>query len=228
MYIVVVGAGQIGSQVLDLATTTANEVVVIERDPEVAEEASREYDCLVLNGDATDRAILEDAGADRADAVICTTDEDATNLMVLFLAKEFEIPSLVTVVQDPDHMDIFRRVGATILENPQRLIAQYLFRAVQRPAVEDFMELGGDAEIFETTVDPDAPIAGMTLREAGESGLLGDDVLLVAIDRGADEDIVTPRGNTRVAAGDVVTVFSRVGMTDDVVGTFAGPREQRA
>ncbi|GGL50829.1 potassium channel family protein [Halocalculus aciditolerans] len=224
MYVIVVGAGQIGSQVLDLATTTENEVVVVERDPEVAEAASREYDCLVLNGDATNREILEDAGADRADAIICTTDEDATNLMVLFLAKELDIASLVTVVQDPDHLGIFERVGATILENPQRLIAQYLFRAVQRPAVEDFMELGGDAEIFETTVAPDAPIAGLSLRDAGESGLLGDDVLLVAIERTTDgtEEVITPRGGTTVEPGDVVTVFSRVGMTDDVLETFAG------
>lgn len=223
MYLIVVGAGQIGTQVLDLATASDNEVVVVEQDPEVAEEASREYDCLVIEGDATDREILEDAGAEQADAIICTTDEDATNLMVLFLAKELEIASLVTVVQDPQHMNIFRRVGATILENPQRLIAQYLYQAIQRPSVEDFMELGGDAEIFEVTVTEDADIAGKTLREAGEEGLLGEDVLIVALQRG--EDIVTPRGGTSIEAGDTVTVFAREGMTDELVELFVGEQE---
>ncbi|MFC7198977.1 potassium channel family protein [Halospeciosus flavus] len=223
MYIIVVGAGQIGSQVLDLATASDNEVVVVEQDPEVAEEASREYDCLVIEGDATDREILEDAGAEQADAIICTTDEDATNLMVLFIAKELEISSLVTVVQDPQHLNIFRRVGATILENPQRLIAQYLYQAIQRPSVEDFMELGGDAEIFEVTVTENAAIAGKTLSEAGSESLLGEDVLVVALQRG--EEIVTPRGSTRIEAGDTVTVFAREGMTDDLVELFVGEQE---
>lgn len=219
MYIIVVGAGQIGSQVLDLATASENEVVVVENDPEVAEAASQTYDCLVLNADATEKETLTDAGAADADAIICTTDQDATNIMVLLLAKEFDIPSLVTVVQNPDHMNIFRRVGATVLENPQRLIAQYLFRAVERPSVEDFMEVGGDAEIFEVTVSSGAPIAGKTLSDVGDEGLLGTDLLLVAIERD-DGPLITPRGDTDVRAGDVVTVFSRVGMTDDVISIF--------
>lgn len=220
MYLIVVGAGQIGTQVLDLATASENEVVVVERDSEVAEQASRDYDCLVIEGDATDREILEDAGAERADAIICTTDEDATNLMVLFIAKELEIDSLVTVVQDPQHLNIFRRVGATTLENPQRLIAQYLYQAIQRPSVEDFMELGGDAEIFEVTVTTDADIAGRSLHDAGEADLLGEDVLVIALARG--EEIVTPRGGTRIEAGDTVTVFAREGMTDELVEVFVG------
>lgn len=223
MYVIVVGAGQIGSQVIDLLSTSQYEIVVIEEDPEVAERASRNYDCLVLNDDATDREALIDAGAERADAVICTTDQDATNIMVLLLAKELDIPSLVTVVQNPDHMNVFRQVGANVLENPQRLIAEYLVRAVQRPSVKDFMDLAGDAEVFEVTVVENAPITDHTIHEAAEEGLLMPNELVVAIER--SNEVIRPRGDTEIEAGDLVTVFSSEGATPEVLYTFTGKEQ---
>lgn len=220
MYIIVVGAGAIGIQILDLLAKTRNELVVIESDAAIAEQISREYDCLVLNADATVKETLIDAGADRADAVITTTDEDATNIMVMLLAQELEIPSKVSVVQNPEHIAIFRRIGVNVLENPQRLIGEYLVRAVQRPSVKDFMSLAGEAEVFEITITETSPLAEKTLQEADEEGHLGDDILVVAIER--DEEVLTPRGNTTIHAGDLVTVFSKEGLSAEVIRTFTG------
>lgn len=223
MYIIVVGAGDIGSQVIDLLTRTQNEIVVIETDSGIAERVSRDYDCLVLNADATIKDTLIDAGADRADAVITTTDQDATNIMVMLLAEELGIGSKVSVVQNPDHMEIFRRIGVNVLENPQRLIGEYLVRAVQRPSVKDFMSLAGGAEVFEITVTETAPVAEKTLQEADAARLLGDDILVVAIERG--EEVLTPRGDTVIHAGDLLTVFSKDGVTGEVMQTFIGKNE---
>lgn len=127
MYIIVVGAGDIGSQVIQLLTKSANEIVVIETDPDVADQVSRDYDCLVLNADATAKDTLVDAGSEKADAIITTTDRDPTNIMVMLLADELDIESKVSVVQDPDNMELFRRIGVNVLENPQRLIGSTSF-----------------------------------------------------------------------------------------------------
>lgn len=140
--------------------------------------------------------------------------------MVKLLAEELEIPSKVSVVQNPDHMAIFRQIGVNIIENPQRLIGEYLLRAVQRPSVKDFMSLAGDAEVFEITVTENAPLAEKTLQEADSEGLLGEDVLIVAIDRG--EEVITPRGSATLHAGDLATVFSKQGATSEVMRTFTG------
>ncbi|MFB6135916.1 MAG: TrkA family potassium uptake protein [Halobacteriaceae archaeon] len=224
MYAIVVGAGRIGAPVVDLLTRSRHEVVVVERDPDVAERVGRDHDCLVVNADATVKETLVDAGVERADAVLATTDQDATNIMVLLLAQELDVPSLVSVVQNPEHMGLFRQIGANVIENPQRLIAEYLVRAVQRPSVKDFMHLAGDAEVFEITVREGAPLAGTSLREAGEGGAIGDDVLVVAIER--DGAVLTPSGETTLRAGDLVTVFSREGVTADVMSQFAERRSE--
>ena len=45
MYLIVVGAGQIGMPLISLATEDANEVVVIERDEDIADAAVQAFDC---------------------------------------------------------------------------------------------------------------------------------------------------------------------------------------
>ncbi|WP_123533684.1 potassium channel family protein [Halosimplex salinum] len=220
MYVIVVGAGDIGSPLIEIATRSGYEVVVIETDDARADEVAGEYDCLVLDADATVKETLVDAGAERADAIVTTTGQDATNVMVSLLAQELGIPAIVSVVHDPEHMSLFRRIGVTTMQNPQRLIAESLFRSVERPSIVDYMRVGDVAEVFEITVGEDAPIAGLTLTEADEAGLLDEDTLVVAIEREAADGPITPRGNTRIEHGDLLTVYSGTGATPEVTDVF--------
>jgi trk system potassium uptake protein TrkA len=220
MYIVIVGAGNIGSPLIEIATVGGNEVVVIEKDERRADKAASEFDCLVLNDDATTKDTLLDAGADGADALISTTDQDATNIMVSLLAKELDVPNVVSVVHDPEHMDLFSRIGVNTMENPQRLIAEHLYRAVQRPSIVDYMRVGDEAEVFEIRVGEKAEIAGKTIQQAAGEGLLDDDMLIVAIEREKNAQPITPRGNTEIRVGDLVTVYSAAGATPDVTDVF--------
>jgi len=220
MYIIIVGAGDIGTPLIDVATRSGNEVVVIEHDTRRADAIASKYDCLVLNADATTKETLADAGAERADGIISTTDQDATNIMISLLATEFEIPAILSVVHNPEHMDLFRRIGVNTMENPQELIAEHLYRSVARPAIVDYMRIGDDAEVFEIAVTEDAPIAGKTLIEANDEGLVPADVLIVAIEREGEDPPVTPRGSTRIEAGDVVTVYSGFGADPDLTDLF--------
>lgn len=220
MYIIVVGAGDIGTPLIDIATRSGNEVVVIERDATRANRAADSFDCLVLNADATTKETLDDAGARRADALVSTTDQDATNVMVCLLAKEFEIPAILSVVHNPDHMGLFEQIGVNTMENPQELIAEYLYRAVARPAIVDYMRVGEEAEVFEISVVEDAPIAGKTLQEAAQAGILADEILVVAIEREGSDRPITPRGHTTIEAGDLLTVYSGVGADPEITDIF--------
>jgi trk system potassium uptake protein TrkA len=220
MYIIIVGAGDIGRPLLDIATQSGNEVVVVEEDGERADAIASEHDCLVLHADATIKKTIQDAGADQADAIISTTDQDATNVMICMLAKELEIPTVVSVVHNPDHMGLFRQIGVSTMENPQQLIAEYLYRAVARPAIVDYMRVGEEAEVFEITVAENAPIAEKTLHEAADQGLLPDDVLVVAVERNDEDPPLTPRGDTRIEAGDLLTVYSAFGAEPKLTDIF--------
>jgi len=219
MYLIVVGAGKIGSNFIELATDDGNDVVVIEEDEEVANKTADEYDCMVLNADAAQDGILVDAGIDEADAIISTTNLDSVNIMVMLLAQEHDVPSLVSVVHDPKHDDIFEEIGVTVVENPQRLIADYLYHSVRYPGVKDFMEVGRRTELLQITVDEEAPVSGVALSDARERGLLTEDTVVVAVERG--DEVLTPRGNTVLRPEDTVTVFVNESDMDDAVGFFS-------
>jgi trk system potassium uptake protein TrkA len=225
MYVIVVGAGEIGQPLIDIAIQHAEEVVVIERDAERADDIADQFDCLVLNADGTVKETLEDAGAEQADAIVSTTDQDATNVMVCLLAKEFGIGDVLSVVRNPEHMPLFERIGVNTMQNPQRLIAEDLYRSLRLPSVEDYMRIGDDAEVFEITVAEGAPIAGETLESAANAELFSDEVLIVAIERNGTGHPITPRGPTRIEVGDLVTVYSGTGVSADLTDVFGHPED---
>lgn len=93
-------------------------------------------------------------------------------------------------------------------------------------SLTDFVSLAGDAEVIELTVDETATIAGTTLATANETGLLDEDVLVVAIER--DGTMITPHGQTEIKPGDLVTVFVREGDRQAITASFTQPQSNNA
>ena len=218
MYVIIIGAGRTGSTVIDLATQDDHEVVVIERDTELAEEVSATYDCLVINANAASKDVLLEAGIEETDALISTTENDSVNLMVTMFGKQYGVETLVSSINDPADMELFEDLGISIVESPHQLNGQYLYRAVQHPAIQEFMPIAGDAEIFEATVAEGAPVDGLSLIEADREDLLPEETIIVAILRG--DDLLIPQGETNIQADDIVTIFARNGATSRITDVF--------
>jgi trk system potassium uptake protein TrkA len=75
-------------------------------------------------------------------------------------------------------------------------------------------------------VTEDAPIAGKTLAEAGEEDFLSDDVLIVAVERERNGKPRTPRGETRIESGDLLTVYSANGADSALTDVFGHSEDQ--
>jgi len=89
---------------------------------------------------------------------------------------------------------------------------------VESHSITDFMNLSGGAEVVELTVTQSAPIAGCTLQEANQQGIIDTEALIISIER--DEKMLTPKGDTRVRPDDVVALFSRTGIDDETIAAF--------
>lgn len=75
------------------------------------------------------------------------------------------------------------------------------------PALNDFIDLTGNARILTVSVAADAPVAGMSLEEANRTAVLDEDTLVIAIER--DDEEIMPHGHTVVQPDDIVTLLSR-------------------
>lgn len=129
-----------------------------------------------------------------------------------------------------DLMRIAQDITALGVEiNDEDLLHREYFRPYARFGPDDrgdvspvtgVADLAGDADVVEIAVGESAPIAGMTVEEAGTEGLLTTEVLIVTIER--EDETITPKGETTIKAGDFVTVLSRTGFSEQTVAVFSG------
>lgn len=109
MFILIVGAGRVGSSVAKSALTSGHEVSVLDEDPLSHERL--DYDLVdtwedaggqFTLGTALEVDALVAAGIEKADVFIAATDGDNTNLVVAQVARRrFEIPRVIVRVMDP-------------------------------------------------------------------------------------------------------------------------------
>ncbi|WP_435359990.1 TrkA C-terminal domain-containing protein [Haloarchaeobius sp. DFWS5] len=94
----------------------------------------------------------------------------------------------------------------------------------QLHSLTDFINLAGEAEVVELAVVEDSAVAGLTLSEANDSGLIDPETLVIAVER--DGRILTPKGDTTIEPNDLVTVFSQAGVSDDLTRQFTAKAEE--
>jgi len=207
VYLIIVGLGGIGRNLVDIATKDKNDVVVVDEDEKRCKEIASKYDVLTIVGDATQKSTLEEANAPRADALIATTSDDADNLLMSLTAKELGTKIGVAVVNQEEHTEMFKKANITMLVKPDMTVARHLYLSAKRPKIKDFISVGsGKAEIFEVIVSGESRAVGKELSQLNIRG-----GIVVAIERNGD--IILPKGDTAIKAGDLVTVFA---MSKDV------------
>ena len=222
MYMIIVGAGSIGTSLIDIAVSEKNNVVLIDADADRAREISNKYDITVLSGNATSADTVREAGAERADALIVTTSDDAVNLMVVSIAAHLEISSIVSVVNEPEHAEFFRRLGANVMENPEDVVAQHLYNAVKQPNVQDFALLPQGAQIFRLQIAGESPLAGRSIADSIQRNNIPESIRVLAIARDDEDSQSIAMGDSILAEGDILTLFSLSRVSDDVIAKLVG------
>lgn len=185
MYVVVVGAGPVGRSLARITSEDGHDVVVVEADPEAAETASRELDVRVLNAAITEPELAGEARLDAADAAVATTDDDATNLMAIFMAREAGVERLVSVVNEPEHGVLFERLGAGVLVDPEHIVAEHLHARIARAAVAaDASALPDGAHVVVLRLGEGSPLVGARPAEVCDGKRLPEPSVVVAVERG--------------------------------------------
>ena len=109
MFVVIVGCGRVGSTVARGMLADGHEVSVLDEDPEAIAQLEKgetqtweERGGSFTVGTALEIDALLEAGIDRADAFVASTDGDNTNLVIAQVAqRRFEVRNVVVRVLDP-------------------------------------------------------------------------------------------------------------------------------
>lgn len=138
MYVLIVGAGRVGSAIARWLLAGDHEIAVIDKDPERCSAIEEELGGVAVLGDATEATILAKAGANRADLLIATTRRDDENLVACQLAKHrFGAGRVVALVNVPEHVDLFARLGIDVTVNLTQLLVDRIQEDLAEMMVED-------------------------------------------------------------------------------------------
>ncbi|MEA2458680.1 MAG: trk/ktr system potassium uptake protein [Thermoleophilaceae bacterium] len=115
----IVGSGRVGSSIARKMLGEGHEVSVLDEDPEAIAQLEKGLDDSWVDsggsftvGTALEIEALEEAGIDRADAFIASTDGDNTNLVIAQIAqKRFNIKTVVVRVLDPARATWYEQQG---------------------------------------------------------------------------------------------------------------------
>ena len=130
MFVVIAGAGRVGSAVARSALAAGHEVSVLDEDPlsherlDTGSEGSWEdRGGLFTVGTALEIDALLEAGIERADAFVASTNGDNTNLVIAQIAqKRFEIEKVVVRVLDPARARWYEEQGLKTVCPTQKAI----------------------------------------------------------------------------------------------------------
>ena len=209
--VVILGGGNVGLAVAKALEAKGRGIraKVIERDRRIAERAADTLErTIVLNGDALDRSILNEAGISRADAVLCVTDDDKTNMLAAVRAKSEGCAFAIALLNDPTLVPLLQPMGVDAYINPRATTVSSILRHIRHGRVRGVYSIGdAEAEVIEAQVMSTSSIAGTMIRDID----FPEGVLVGAVQKG--EKILKPTGAMRIEEGDVIVIFA---MASDV------------
>lgn len=117
-HVVVCGYGMFGRTVAERLTDGGTDVVVVENDDEVFERISEEM--LAVRGDARREEVLEEAGVERARAVVAAVDNSNLNIQTCIVCAQLAPDArLVVRVGKEMYESLAKRAGADAVVIPE-------------------------------------------------------------------------------------------------------------
>ncbi|SDF52623.1 potassium channel family protein [Halorientalis regularis] len=161
--VIIVGGGRVGFQTTAILADRGHDITVVERDPDVCDAMADEYVATIIQGDATDPAILEQADVERADAIAGLTQNTGVNLAVCLEATEMNGDDLRTIAR-VDRLggeEYTRFVDAVVF--PERAGARMAANEIIGGDVESISDVTETLDIVQVRVAEGAPAAGKRL-----------------------------------------------------------------
>ena len=214
--VMIVGGGKTGFYLADKLSEFGIAVKVIEKSKERCYYLSTHLDdVMILHGDATDTALLEEENIDEMDAFVTATGFDEENLLLALMAKQRGIEDVISKVTRQSYKNLIEKMGIDMALNPLDIITSTILRYVQgSKRIISSLLIQGQAEIMEIIASDEMKLTNVTLSELD----LPDGVLIAAIHRG--NRVIIPDGNTVILPDDKVTIFCLLSDIAEVESLF--------
>lgn len=229
-HVIVCGFGRIGVALAQDLHAGGTRFVLLEQDEDNAARARR-LGYLCVRGDATDAAVLREAGVMRARTLATVLPNDAANVFITLRARGLN-PGLEIIARGelPGTEAMLLQAGANKVVLPTHIGAERIAELIMYPQAARFIHgssrmrdfeqvlhsLGLELELIEAAAD--SRIVGQTI-EAVERQANGA-LFVVQVNRPGGEAITDPDSKTVIQAGDGVVIVGRGAKARALGGLF--------
>lgn len=226
--VMIAGGGHVGQRLAEElgAADKGLHVKVLELDPErcVALASKLPHDVLVLQGDATDEALLDDESIESIDLFLALTNDDENNIMSSLLAKRMGAKRVLALINRRSYAELMHGTQIDIALSPAQTMIGELLAHVRQGDVQAVHSLRrGVAEALEIVARGDrktSRVVGRKVRDVrlpdqAHFGLIVRDLpdpLAIGATDAAPTPLVEPRviipsGDTVIESNDHVVIF---------------------
>jgi len=208
MKIVILGAGQVGGSVAESLVSEANDITVVDIEPQRLRMLQERLDLRTVLGSGAHPSVLAEACIDDADLLVAVTQSDETNLVACRIAaRMFNVPRRIARVRATDYLANERVLGEDGFDVdlsicPEQILTDYIVKLVEFPEALQVLDFaGGKVSLVAVRAFAGGPLVGHPLKDLRRH-IPRVDARIVAIFRG-DRSIV-PDGDTVIETGDEV------------------------
>ncbi|MCL5005215.1 MAG: NAD-binding protein [Acidobacteria bacterium] len=202
-YVLIVGGGLVGYYLARALLRLGHEVTIIEKDSAMYDVVSQQVDCPVVLGDGSATAVLERAGASRANLLCAVTNHDQDNLIACQMAKFwFGVPKTIARVKNPKNEMVMRRLGVDTTVSSTAIITGVIQNELPATPVLTLANLAScAANIMQFRLDSQSAAIG---KQASMVGLPSQCKIIGIIRCG---EALTSLDSTMFETGDTVLAF---------------------
>lgn len=213
----IVGGNMITEYVCEILERSNISLKIVEKDYKVCEGLSAKWHkATVIHGDGADHELLVEEGVERAGAFLALADLDEENILLSVYAKGVGEGKVITKIKRMDYDKVLSRLDLDTIICPKNITSDIILRYVRSREnaagsnVETLYNIIQDkVEASEFIVKEGSPIVGVPLSQLK----FKKDILIASITRG--DEVLVPRGQTEILAGDAVVVVSKqIGLSD--------------
>ncbi|MFQ6078132.1 MAG: potassium channel family protein [Thermodesulfobacteriota bacterium] len=207
---VVIGLGNFGFYLAKSLFEEGREVVGMDRNKERVQRL-QEFCSYAVEGDATDKSILDSIGIEKKDMVIVSLgDNISASVLVTLYLKDLDIQDIYVKIISEDHGRVLEKIGATEVVFPERDLARKLAKSLSSPNLIDYLPLTDEYNIVE--IAPPKEFIGKSLAELGLRNKYNINILAV---RGLvpEEITMNPGGAFTIKDSDILLAL---GKPDDI------------
>ena len=207
MKVAVVGAGKLGTKVIEALIEGGHSVLVIDKNEALLDKLSSQFDVMTVNANGKEIKVLYRLDIDTYDFLLACTDRDEKNIVISSFAKKLGCSKAIARVRDPEHMNQIDFIKDTMnidyLVNPDLSITIEIYKyLVEKSTLNTGIFTSGKVSLLEFQVSRLPTLIDTPLMEFRK---ILPDMLAVAISRNGK--IIVPHGETIIHRGDSIYVI---------------------